>query len=142
MGRPGANHRISGFTTIDVPLAAAGAQDWRASRRTMPPALFLRAKEAFRTHFLRQFEAAQGELTALSEVIARLGQPRRYPAACLLSPFLSRATAIINALPATIPDGVLSEEPQQLIAVRAFQDIPTTYSALPSSASSIQTSPA
>ena len=92
-------------------------------------------------HFLRQFEAAQSELTALSEVIARLGQPRRYPAACLLSPFLSRATAIINALPATIPAGVLSEEQQQLIAVRAFQDIPTTYSALPSSASSIQTSP-
>lgn len=99
------------------------------------------ANEAFRTHFLRQFEAAQSELTGLSEVIARLGQPRRYPAACLLSPVLSRATAIINALPATIPDGVLSEEPQQLIAVRAFQDIPTTYSALPSSASSIQTSP-
>ena len=100
------------------------------------------ANEAFRAHFLKQFEAAQSELTALSEVIARLGQPRRYPAACLLSPFLSRAPAIINALPATIPDGVLSEEQQQLIAVRAFQDIPTTYSALPSSASSIQTSPA
>lgn len=58
-------------------------------------------------------------------MIARLGQPRRYPAPCLLSPVLSRALAIINALPATIPDGVLSEEQQQLIAtVRAFEEHP------------------
>lgn len=64
-------------------------------------------------------------MTALSEVIARLGQPRRYPAACLLSPFLSRATTVIGSLPETIPEGVLSEEQQKLIAtVRSFQENP------------------
>jgi len=125
MGRPGANHRTLAFTTIEVPLA--GGRSTRLAGVTPHDAagFISAANEAFRTHFLKQFEAAQSELTAPSELIARLGQPRRYPAACLLSPVLSRTTAIINALPATIPDGVLSEEQQQLIAtVRAFQEHP------------------
>src|SRR5690606_10598023 len=61
----------------------------------------------------------------LSEAIARLDQPRRYPAACLLAPFLARATAVIGSLPITMPEGVLSEDQQRLIdTVRAFQTAP------------------
>ncbi|UYZ09282.1 hypothetical protein CFBP5507_16400 [Agrobacterium salinitolerans] len=114
-----------GFTTIEVPLA--GGRSARLAGVTPHDAagFISAANEAFRAHFLKQFEAAQNELTALSEVIARLGQPRCYPAAWLLSPFLARATAMINALPGTIPDGVLSEEQQKLIeTVRTFQESP------------------
>lgn len=112
-----------GFTTIEVPLA--GGQIARLAGVTPHDAagFISAANEAFRAHFLKQFETAQDELTALSEVIARLGQPRRYPAACLLSPFLARAITIINTLPGTIPDGALSEEQQKLIeTVRTFQE--------------------
>lgn len=114
-----------GFTTIEVPLA--GGQIARLAGVTPHDAagFISAANEAFRAHFLKQFETAQDELTALSEVIARLGQPRRYPAACLLSPFLSRATTVIGSLPGTIPAGVLSEDQQKLIEiVRTFQEHP------------------
>lgn len=114
-----------GFTTIEVPLA--GGQSARLAGVTPHDAagFISAANEAFRAHFLKQFEAAADELIALSEVIARLGQPRRYPAACLLAPFLARATTAIGSLPETVPDGVLSEDQQKLIeTVRAFQEKP------------------
>ncbi|MCZ7889726.1 hypothetical protein [Agrobacterium salinitolerans] len=113
------------FTTIEVPLA--GGQIARLAGVMIQDAAGFNsaANEAFRAHFLKQFEAAADELTALSEVIARLDQPRRYPAVCLLSHFLARATAVTNSLPETIPDGALSEDQQKLIStVRAFQAAP------------------
>ncbi|MBW9113309.1 UvrD-helicase domain-containing protein [Rhizobium cauense] len=114
-----------GFTTIEVKLA--GGQIARLAG--VPPhdaaGFISAANEAFRAHFLKQFEAAADELKGLSEAIARLGQPRRYPAACLLSPSWRRATAVIESLPETIPAGVLSEDQQKLIdTVRAFQENP------------------
>jgi DNA helicase-4 len=114
-----------GFTTIEVPLAG-GRVARLAGVTTHDAASFIAAaNEAFRAHFLRQFQAAQNELSALSEAIARLNQPRRYPAACLLAPFLARATTVIQSLPDTIPDGVLSEDQHNLIkTVRTFQSNP------------------
>lgn len=114
-----------GFATIAVPLA-----DGRIARLAgvAPPdaASFISsANTAFRAHILGQFEAVKDELTALSDAIARLDQPRRYPAACLLAPFLARATAVIGFLPVTMPEGVLSDDQQNLIdTVRAFQTAP------------------
>jgi len=114
-----------GFATIAVPLAD-GRVASLAGVATHDAASFISsANAAFRAHILRQFDAAKDELSALSEAIARLDQPRRYPAACLLAPFLARATAVIGSLPVTMPEGVLSEEQQRLIdTVRAFQTAP------------------
>ncbi len=123
LGRPGTDHQHAGLHH-DRSTAAGGQIARLAGVTPHDAAGFISAaNEAFRAHFLKQFETAQDELTALSEVIARLGQPRRYPAACLLSPFLARAITIINTLPGTIPDGALSEEQQKLIeTVRTFQE--------------------
>lgn len=117
--------RTLGFTTIEIPLL--GGRVARLAGVTTPAAdsFISSANEAFRIHFLRHFEAAQGELKVLSEAIDRLGQPRRYPAACLVAPFLTRASAAINSLPETIPDGTLSEGQHRLVdTVRAFQAAP------------------
>lgn len=112
LGGPGADHQRTGFHTIEVPLA--GGQIPRLAGVTPHDAAGFTsaANQAFGAHFLKQFEAAADELTALSEAIARLGQPRRYPAACLLSPFLARATTVMESLPETILDSVLSEDQQ------------------------------
>lgn len=117
--------RTLGFTTIEIPLTD-GRVAKLAGVATQDAASFLSsANEAFRARFLRQFDSAQDELSALSEVIDRLGQPRRYPAACLVAPFLTRANAAINSLPKTIPDGALSDGQRHLLdTVRAFQTAP------------------
>ncbi|TDW37108.1 hypothetical protein [Rhizobium gallicum] len=83
------------------------------------------ANAAFRVHILRQCEAVKDELTVLSDAVSRLDQPRRYPAACLLAPYLTRATAALDSLPATIPEGILPDDQQKRIdTVRAFQAAP------------------
>jgi len=114
-----------GFTTIVVPLTGGRIARLAGVTKHDAARFIASANAAFRAHILRQCEIAEEELTALSDAIRRLGQPRRYPAACLLDPFLARATAVIDLLPITIPDGVLSEEQQNRIAtIRAFQAAP------------------
>ncbi|MDX1217386.1 AAA family ATPase [Sinorhizobium medicae] len=114
-----------GFTTIAVPLAG-GRIASLAGVTTHDAAGFISsANAAFRAHILRQCEAVKDELSALSDAVSRLDQPRRYPAACLLAPFLMRATAALDSLPATVPDGILPDDQQKRIdAVRAFQAAP------------------
>jgi DNA helicase-4 len=69
--------------------------------------------------------AAEDEFRALSEAVERLKRPRRYPSACLLAPFLARAKQLTEALPVTIPEGVLPAEKQNLLdGVAAFQRDP------------------
>jgi len=114
-----------GFATLAVPLVD-GTTARLAGIRAYDAAIFISASnDAFRRHILRQFTAAESELTALADVISRLDQPRRYPAACLLAPFLERAATIITALPPAIPGGILSDDQHRLIeTVRAFHDHP------------------
>jgi DNA helicase-4 len=114
-----------GFPTIVVPLVG-GQFVSLAGVTTHDAANFISsANAAFRAHYFRQFAAVEEELKALFEVVGRLDRPRRYPAACLLWPFLARATAVLDALPVTMPQGVLAEDQLKLInSVRAFQKAP------------------
>ncbi|WP_245813340.1 UvrD-helicase domain-containing protein [Roseovarius marisflavi] len=83
------------------------------------------ANAAWRAHFVEQVKASDGELRALAEAVGRLGQPKRYPSACLLQPFLERANAVAEKLPAEIPNGVLPSEQQKVLdRVLAFQKGP------------------
>ncbi|WP_171232294.1 UvrD-helicase domain-containing protein [Ruegeria sp. HKCCA4812] len=69
----------------------------------------------FRKYFLDRFAAVEEELRALGEVVQRLEQPRRYPSACLLCPFVERVRKVAAALPGTIPEGVLPTGQQVLL---------------------------
>ncbi len=83
------------------------------------------AKAALSHHIKVQFDVVEDELQALSEVVERLRNPRRYPAACLLQPFLDRAAKVAGMLPASIPNGLLPAERQELLAtVLSFQAAP------------------
>ena len=73
------------------------------------------ANTAWRRHFAEQVDRADEELCALAEMVRRLDQPKRYPSACLLQPFLERANAVVEKLPAEIPKGVLPPEQQKTL---------------------------
>ncbi len=73
------------------------------------------ANTAWRRHFVEQVDHFDGELRALAEAVGRLGQPKRYPSACLLQPFLERANAVVEKLPAEIPKSVLPPEQQKIL---------------------------
>lgn len=85
----------------------------------------LLANSKWQQYFVDQVGRVDGELRALTEVIARLEQPRHYPSACLLEPFLARASRMLSVLPTDIPEGVLPHD--QLAAlnkVKEFQREP------------------
>lgn len=114
-----------GFATIEVPLASERIARLAGVAAQDAASFISSANDAFRAYILQQFAAAEDELKSLSEAIRRLDRPRRYPAACLLAPFLTRATTVINFLPETVPEGVLSEDQQKLFeTVRAFLAAP------------------
>jgi DNA helicase-4 len=87
---------ISGFRELEVPP-------------------FVQAVNQARARCIAElFEQATPELGALAQAHERLDQPRRYPAACLLDPFVRRAEAICETLPATAPADLLSVEQKTL----------------------------
>lgn len=73
------------------------------------------ANNSWRQHFVEQVDRFDAELRALAEAVGRLNQPKRYPSACLLQPFLERANTVVEKLPAEIPKGVLPPEQQKIL---------------------------
>ncbi|MEP2505572.1 MAG: UvrD-helicase domain-containing protein [Paracoccaceae bacterium] len=117
--------RIMGFTAVAVPLKHGGNITVAGVRRADASTFVSSVNSAWRHHFADKVEKADTELRALTEVVERLKQPRRYPSACLLEPFLIRASQVLERLPTRIPDGVLpSAQREMLEAVMGFQKAP------------------
>ena len=122
---PAKMFRTLGFSGISVPLADGSAARIAGIKPQEAASFIALANEAFREHVGKQFDETREELSALSEAIDRLQRPRRYPAACLLAPFLDRVNSAIASLPATIPEGALTEDRQRLFdTVRSFKEEP------------------
>jgi len=115
LGKPSVTVTVRGGIEVKVAgLKQAEAADFVSS-----------ANEAWRGHFVEQVDRVDEELRDLSEAVVRLDQPKRYPSACLLQPFLERANAVTEKLPAEIPNGVLPIEQQKALdQVLAFQKGP------------------
>ena len=75
------------------------------------------AQSALRSYYAAIIDDSQDELQSLAKAFARLENPRRYPSACLLEPFLSRAATLMAKLPPGIPDDALSEDKKQSLDV-------------------------
>lgn len=83
------------------------------------------AQSALRNYYAAIIDGSQAELQSLAKAFARLDNPRRYPSACLLEPFLSRAATLLAKLPDYIPDDALNEDKKQsLDAIREFVSAP------------------
>ena len=83
------------------------------------------AHKALQGHFTEKFEEAEDDLRTLSKALERLENPRRYPSACLVQPFLTRASKIMDGFPAVIPDGALTNDKRLLLEkITSFQANP------------------
>ena len=72
-----------------------------------------------------QVASFAAEIDALLQVVERLEQPRRYPAACLLEPFRSRTEALFASIPWPLPKQTLPEDHSRgLDALAAFRRDP------------------
>jgi DNA helicase-4 len=117
--------RASGSGTIVVPIA--DGEEWRASgfKPAHVPTFVQAVNESRNRCISMLFEQAETELQALARISERLRHPRRYPAACLLNPFIKRAQAVLEALPRCAPSDLLSNEQVHMFdAAVAIRDEP------------------
>ena len=113
-----------GFTGISVP-SKDGEIKVIGLKRAAALDFISVANSAWQSHFIQQVEAVEGELRALAEVVQRLQQPKRYPSACLIEPFLARAKIVLEDFPESIPKDVLSRDLQTVLdLVRDFRADP------------------
>ena len=102
--------RTLGLTTVCLPLRDGSLIRAPGFRQHDAEHFVAAAVEARRQVLTRTFDAVSSELGVLADAVERLATPRRYPAACLLQPFLERAQALIAHLPAPLPDDPLPAE--------------------------------
>ncbi len=102
------------FAAISLP-AQSGDLKVAGFKRTQALDFVSSANANWRHHFTQQVDALEEELGALAEVAKRLEQPKRFPSACLLEPYLTRAIAVFDRLPDTIPADVLPPIQQKIV---------------------------
>ena len=111
--------------TVSLHLAGGSKRQVAGLKRRDAGSFTVAMNEAWRRYVADLFEAENEEICALAEVVERLQRPRRYPAACLLEPFVKRATALIDSLPKVDPKDFISDElTQKLTALSSFQKAP------------------
>lgn len=80
---------------------------------------------SWRRAFAEKIDEYDAEFAILSDVIERLERPRRYPSACLLDPFVKRASAVVANLPESFPEGSIDSEKRRVLElVTGFQKAP------------------
>ena len=85
-----------------------------------------RANEAWRTFYRDLLEARRSEITELARIATRLENPRRFPSACLLQPFVVQAQGLASRLPVPIPDRLIDRTLRHEVdLVRQLSDEPT-----------------
>ena len=117
--------RVLGFTALTVALRGGNKITVAGIKRGDATNFVALANEAWLRHCVEQVERAAEELHALARVIGRLVQPGRYPSACLVEPFLTRANRVVERLPEDMPKGALPAKQQaSLDVVKSFQRAP------------------
>ncbi len=84
-----------------------------------------RAGAAWRDHHSRTVAGEAREIRELGRAVDRLRAPRRYPAACLLEPYLRRCRSLLARLPDPLPETLVSPELRgELDRIRRFARSP------------------
>ncbi len=125
MAGPAQVERAFWFGAISLPLVDGSELKVTGLKQTEAVSFVEATNEVWRRSIAELFDAADEELHALAEVVERLEQPRRYPSACLLEPFVKRANALVARLPKTDPEDFISVARLQMLnAVLSFQKAP------------------
>ena len=105
-----------GFKAASFPLKSGSDVKLVGLKDSDVAQLVTSAQSALRHYYSAIIEASEDELQALVRAVARLEDPRRYPSACLLEPFLKRTSALLEKLPDGIPENALAQDKQRLLA--------------------------
>ena len=117
--------RILGFPAVAIALRGGGEISVAGVSSGDAGGFAALANAAWHRRLAEQIERVTEEINALARVISRLVQPRRYPSACLVKPFLARADRVVETLPEDMPKGALAAKQQaRLDEVVSFQKSP------------------
>ena len=114
MAGPAQVCRTYGFWTLLIPLRGGSGLKAVGFSRTDVARFVEISRQAWHCFVRAAFDDALGELRVLSQLVERLGKPGRYPAACLLNPFVERAQSLITHLPTPPSGDVISAEQQRM----------------------------
>lgn len=114
MAGPAQASWLLGFGALSIPLRD-GLELKAVGFSQSDVARFVEISRQAWHRFLRAaFDDSEDELRVLSQMVERLEQPRRYPAACLLHPFVNRARSLLSHLPEPPPGDVISVEQRRM----------------------------
>ncbi|WP_243695910.1 UvrD-helicase domain-containing protein [Rhodovulum marinum] len=113
------------FSSLTIPLMD-GSSLRVAGIKPKKAAPFVTAlNTAWRDAIGTQIAAHADEIDALAQAVERLELPRRYPAACLLEPFVERTRRLFAAIPVDLPrEAMPPDRAQALDRIGAFHRDP------------------
>ena len=113
------------FSVVSLSLSGGSSVEVAGVNRADAAGFVQATNRAWRQALSDLFEEADQELRMLSRVVERLSNPRRFPAASLLEPYVARATALFSRLPEVVPDAVVSSDRERMLnTVAAFHSDP------------------
>ncbi|MBC6404835.1 MAG: UvrD-helicase domain-containing protein [Rhodospirillales bacterium] len=117
--------RVLGFQAASFPLKKGDAIEIAGLKGSAVAQLVASAQSALSRYYAAVVAGVEDELQSLAKAVVRLENPRRYPAACLLGPFLDRVQALLEKFPDGIPDDALPEDRKRLLdAIGRFARAP------------------
>ena len=96
------------FSALALPLADGSNVSILGVHPTKAEVFLSAINDARHAVIAKQIAAHAAEIGMLLQVLSRLDTPRRYPAACLLAPFLDRTRSLFSAIPADPPEDAVS----------------------------------
>lgn len=125
MAGPVQASRTLGFGALSIPLRD-GLELKAVGFSQSDVARFVEiSRQAWHRFLSAAFDDTEDELRVLSQMVERLEKPRRYPAGCLLHPFVERARSLLSHLPDPPPGDVISAEQRRMFdAVFCFAQAP------------------
>ncbi len=113
------------FGTIDLPLMDSTVLRVRGLK-TIQVEIFSNAlNQAWLETWRSEIDQYIDEIQSLSSMLERLETPRAFPAACLVEPFLQKATALVRSVPMNLPSPAVEPKVREsLVKILEFYHSP------------------
>ena len=119
------NTKRLGFQSVSFTLKDSSELTLVGLNRNDRLKLISTAQSALNSYCAAIINESGDELHALARVISRLKDPRRYPSACLLEPFLNRAQDLCAKLPESFSSDAINEHANRCLdEIRRFVSAP------------------
>lgn len=112
-------------SAVEIPLMNGKKEIFGGVSRAGARGFIQALNEAWQEAWRQELEPHVDSIQSLAGVVERLKNPRNFPAACLVEPFLQKAKALVRFLPADLPDTVLAPKIRECMAkITEFHETP------------------